>query len=103
MEKLLNITYEEIWSRRDTRVDGWPLMSSPIPTAVLCASYVFLVTVAGPRFMRHREPYNIKAFLIVYNFLQVLLSAYIFFEVMGLYALVEESDERKCIRGSFSS
>lgn len=33
----------------DPRADSLPLMSSVWPTIVLCCSYVYLITVAGPR------------------------------------------------------
>ena len=72
------VTWEE---KRDRRVDGWFLMDSFWPTLVICATYVYIVKVAGPRFMRDREPMNIRGFLIVYNAFQVLFSLYIFTEV----------------------
>ena len=34
---------------RDPRVDSWPLMSSIWPTVTVCALYVYVVKVAGPR------------------------------------------------------
>lgn len=58
-------------------MDGPPLLNSPLPTALICMCYVFIVKVAGPRFMQNREPYNIRTFLVIYNALQVALSAYI--------------------------
>lgn len=38
---------DDLWSGRDRRVDGWPLMGSPLPTAAVCAAYVYLATVSG--------------------------------------------------------
>jgi len=70
---------EEIWELRDKRMDGLPLLSSPLPTLIICLTYVYIVKVAGPRFMKNREPYNIRTFLIVYNAAQVIISAYIFY------------------------
>ena len=63
------------------RTDGWFLMSSPLPTIFLCVSNVYIVKVWGPNYMKNREPLNIKNFLIIYNFLQVILSTYIFVQV----------------------
>lgn len=63
------------------QVDGWPLMDSPIPTMIICASYVFIVKVAGPMYMKDRKPMNIRGFLIVYNLFQVILSTYLFVRV----------------------
>ena len=74
-------TLEWLWGLRDQRMDGLPLLSSPLPTAAICLCYVYIVKVAGPRFMRDREPYNIRTFLIIYNAFQVALSAYIVYWV----------------------
>nr|UZZ64688.1 fatty acid elongase elovl1d [Platychelipus littoralis] len=74
--------YNEAWKYRDQRVDGWPLMSSPYPTIFICALYVYIVKVAGPNYMKDKEPMNLKYFLMVYNVFQVVLSAYIFVELL---------------------
>jgi len=71
--------HDELWDLRDKRMDGLPGLSSPLPTLLICLTYVYIVKVAGPRFMKHREPYNIRTFLIVYNACQVGISAYIFY------------------------
>ncbi|CAH2075390.1 unnamed protein product, partial [Iphiclides podalirius] len=68
----------------DPRTNPWFLMSSPFPTLLICLSYVFLVKVLGPRFMENRKPYELKNVLIAYNFLQVIFSAWLFYEsLMG--------------------
>lgn len=55
-------------------------MYSPIP--ITCIFLCYLITVwLGPKLMAHRQPVNIKAILIVYNFSMVCLSAYMFYEV----------------------
>ena len=73
--------YDEVWEKRDRRVDGWFLMESPLPTIILCASYVYFVKVAGPNYMKDKKPMNIRSFLIVYNLFQIVLSTYIFVNV----------------------
>ena len=73
--------YDGIWELRDKRMDGLPLMSSPLYTVFLCALYVYVVKVAGPSFMKDRHPMNIKTFMVVYNGFQVFLSGYIFVQV----------------------
>ena len=72
---------EDLWERRDTRMDDYPLMSNPLHTAIICCMYVYLVTVAGPNYMRDRKPMNIRSFLILYNACMVLLSSYMFIQV----------------------
>ncbi|MGH0182582.1 UNVERIFIED_CONTAM: hypothetical protein FKN15_023910 [Acipenser sinensis] len=73
------------WSLQngDKRTDPWLLVYSPVPVSVIFLSYLFIVWY-GSRFMKHREPVNLKAVLIVYNFSLVCLSAYMFYEVFFL-------------------
>lgn len=68
----------------DPRTNDWPLMKSPVPGVSIILLYLYFVNVAGPRFMKDRKPYQMKTTLIVYNFLQVLVSVYIFVEVSHL-------------------
>ena len=60
------------------RVDDWLLMSSPWPTLALCLLYYYIIRVAGPRFMKDREPLNIQNLVVVYNLFQTLFSIWIF-------------------------
>ncbi|XP_058890916.1 ELOVL fatty acid elongase 8b isoform X2 [Acipenser ruthenus] len=73
------------WSLQngDKRTDPWLLVYSPVPVSVIFLSYLFIVWY-GSRFMKHREPVNLKAVLIVYNFSLVCLSAYMFYEMASV-------------------
>lgn len=78
---------------RDPRADSLPLMSSIWPTTIICILYVFFCKVAGPWFMKNREPYNIKGFIIAYNMFQTLFSLWGFvqgwrFYVSGNYSWI---------------
>jgi len=70
---------------RDPRVDSWPLMSSIWPTVIICALYVYVVKVAGPRYMQNREPYQIRGLMLAYNLFQTVFSAWMFLEGWGFY------------------
>lgn len=96
--------YDDLWSHRDTRLDGWFLMESPLPTLLIVASYVYIVKIYGPRAMKERPAYDLKVFLVVYNLSQVVLSAYIFYEVrfFGLASLEFDSLTMKCFQFFFS-
>ena len=72
--------YDYLWSLRDKRVDNWPLMQSFVPTLVLSSSYLIICLFIGPQFMKNRQPYEFKNLIQGYNIVQVLLSAYIFYE-----------------------
>ena len=52
--------YEWAWEQRDTRVDGFVMMRSVIPTLALCLGYVYIVKVWGPNYMRDRPPFQIR-------------------------------------------
>ena len=56
---LLNF-YDRLWELRDPRVENLPLMSGPLPTVLICLTYVYVVTVWGPNFMRDRKPIEIR-------------------------------------------
>ena len=61
------------------------LMSSPWPTAALCLLYYFIIRIAGPWFMKDREPYNTYRIQIVYNLLQTLLSLWIWLRTASFW------------------
>uniref|UniRef100_A0A452J128 Elongation of very long chain fatty acids protein n=1 Tax=Gopherus agassizii TaxID=38772 RepID=A0A452J128_9SAUR len=64
----------------DKRVDDWFLMQSPFPTLTISTLYLLTVWL-GPKWMRRREPFQLRFLLISYNFGMVLLNFYIFKEV----------------------
>ena len=55
---------------------------SPFPTAAICCTYVYLVKIWGPNYMKKKQAINLRTFLIWYNAFQVLLSTYIFVQVL---------------------
>ena len=75
---------DQIWDLRDKRVDGWFMLDSVWPTVALVVTYVYIVKIWGPNFMKDKKPYNINTFLVYYNACQVILSAYIFIQVSEL-------------------
>ena len=83
--------YDDLWELRDKRMDGLPLMGNPLCTILLCALYVYVVKVAGPKYMKDRPPMNIRKFMVGYNAFQVILSGYIFVQVIYIYTYIHES------------
>jgi hypothetical protein len=47
----------------------------------MCLSYAYFVKVLGPRIMQNRKAMDLRGVLIVYNFVQVIFSAWLFYEV----------------------
>ncbi|XP_015607876.1 elongation of very long chain fatty acids protein AAEL008004 [Cephus cinctus] len=64
----------------DPRTRDWFLMSSPVPGASIMIGYLYFVLSWGPRHMEHRKPYQLNNILVLYNFLQVILSVWLFYE-----------------------
>ncbi|XP_015430291.1 PREDICTED: elongation of very long chain fatty acids protein AAEL008004-like [Dufourea novaeangliae] len=64
----------------DPRTKDWFLIPSPVPGLTIIFGYLYFCLSWGPRQMQHRKPYNLKNILVVYNFLQVLLSCWLFYE-----------------------
>lgn len=69
-------------NKSDPRVGSWAMMSSPLPTLAICLFYSYFSKVLGPRMMENRKPLNLKNVLIVYNFVQTVFSAWIFYEYL---------------------
>jgi len=70
---------------RDPRVDTYFMMNSVWPTVAICVLYVFICKIAGPWFMKNREPYEIKNIIIGYNLFQTLFSLWGFTEGWKFY------------------
>lgn len=73
--------WEDLFLLADPRVEGWFMMSSPLPGLIICVLYVIVVKL-GPSVMAHRKPIDIKNVLLVYNLGMVILSTYIFIEFL---------------------
>lgn len=69
-------------NKSDPRVKDWPLMSGPGPTLAICLTYAFVVKYLGPKLMEKRKPFQLRKTLIIYNFLQVVFSTWLFYEAI---------------------
>ncbi|XP_054001056.1 elongation of very long chain fatty acids protein AAEL008004-like [Hylaeus anthracinus] len=67
-------------NKSDPRVNGWAMMSSPLPTLAICLSYVYFVKVLGPKLMENRKPFDLRKVMIYYNLFQVIFSTWLFYE-----------------------
>ncbi|KRT79806.1 hypothetical protein AMK59_8248 [Oryctes borbonicus] len=66
---------------QDHRTANWFLMTSPFYTLGICISYVIIVKYIGPKLMENRKPFHLKNILILYNFLQVIFSTWLFYRI----------------------
>lgn len=76
--------YNETLENSDPRVADWPMMQSPIPTLIICLSYVYVVKYLGPSLMKNREPLDIRWIMATYNFAMVIFNFLIFYH-FGIY------------------
>ncbi len=66
--------------RSDIRVENWPLMQDVGPTVLISIVYISAI-VFGRQWMKNQKPYELRYFMFAYNILQVILCAYITYEV----------------------
>ncbi|KAG0417240.1 hypothetical protein HPB47_005775, partial [Ixodes persulcatus] len=67
----------DILPQRDPRTKEWMLVGNKSFLVTLIAGYVYLVKIAGPRFMKRRQPYEgLKPFILLHNLFMVVANAY---------------------------
>lgn len=77
-------------------------MSSPFPTLLLCASYIYFVKSLGPRLMKNRAPFELRKTIIAYNVIQVVFSIWIVYKVSAILSACKfRHDRKKCLIRSF--
>ncbi|XP_072830720.1 very long chain fatty acid elongase 1 isoform X2 [Vicugna pacos] len=81
MEAVVNL-YQEMMNHADPRIQGYPLMGSPLLMTSILLTYVYFVLSLGPRIMAKRKPFQLRGFMIVYNFSLVAFSLYIVYEFL---------------------
>ncbi|KAJ8888243.1 hypothetical protein PR048_007730 [Dryococelus australis] len=67
----------------DPRTNDWFMIKSPLPGLAIIASYLYFALSFGPKLMKDRKPYEITKILIAYNFMQVMVSIYVFCEALA--------------------
>lgn len=65
----------------DSTVRNWLLLNSPVYMIIILTCY-FTMLYFGQKLMENRSPFQLRKTLIVYNFGQVVFSAYICKEVI---------------------
>ncbi|XP_029831567.2 elongation of very long chain fatty acids protein 4-like [Ixodes scapularis] len=65
-----------VLSLRDPRTRNWETLENPTYMLVILASYLYVSKSLGPRYMKHRDPYELKGAIMIYNLFQVLANMY---------------------------
>ncbi|EGI57283.1 Elongation of very long chain fatty acids protein 4 [Acromyrmex echinatior] len=66
----------------DTQKTKWLFISAPMPVFFISIVYLYIVYIAGPQFMKNRQPYSLKIFMQCYNLFQIISNAWITFNYM---------------------
>ncbi|KAM9551251.1 very long chain fatty acid elongase 2 [Salvelinus alpinus] len=82
LDERLNALFYFLFEDRDSRVRGWLMMDSYLPTLSLTILYLLTVYL-GSKYMRNRPAYSLKGVLQVYNFSVTMLSLYMLVELVS--------------------
>uniref|UniRef100_A0A8C8CPT4 Elongation of very long chain fatty acids protein 2 n=2 Tax=Oncorhynchus TaxID=8016 RepID=A0A8C8CPT4_ONCTS len=82
LDERLNALFYFLFEDRDSRVRGWLLLDSYLPTLSLTILYLLTVYL-GSKYMRNRPAYSLKGVLQVYNFSVTMLSLYMLVELVS--------------------
>ncbi|KAG8192351.1 hypothetical protein JTE90_002171 [Oedothorax gibbosus] len=63
---------------RDPKMTKYLLMESPTKPILLSALYLLIVLYAGPEFMKHRKPFELRVPMFIYNMFLVGLNGFLF-------------------------
>ncbi|XP_068153362.1 very long chain fatty acid elongase 7 [Drosophila tropicalis] len=75
--------YNDLFDNKsDPRVNNFFLMSSPLPTLGMCIFYAYFSKSLGPQLMAKRKPMELRSVLVIYNAIQTIFSAWIFYEYL---------------------
>lgn len=66
----------------DIRTIKWTLIPRPEPIISIVLVYLYIIYVAGPRFMKNRQPYSLKIFMQCYNVLQVVVNLWVMLNIL---------------------
>nr|XP_022906069.1 elongation of very long chain fatty acids protein 7-like isoform X2 [Onthophagus taurus] len=72
----------------DPRSNDFLLMTSPFKVLAILALYLWFCLKAGPHFMKDRKPFQLRKTLVVYNLIQIILSAIFFKEALMMWLYV---------------
>uniref|UniRef100_G3MR16 Elongation of very long chain fatty acids protein n=2 Tax=Amblyomma TaxID=6942 RepID=G3MR16_AMBMU len=67
--------FHKVWSSRDPRVKDWGLINDARFVVPLLATYVYVVKIGGPRWMKSRPAFELKFPILVYNLFMVVANA----------------------------
>ncbi|XP_075236022.1 very long chain fatty acid elongase 7-like isoform X2 [Lycorma delicatula] len=76
--------------------DHWSLMESPWKILLTAVMYLAFVLNIGPRFMERRKPFKVKYFLIFYNLVMAVFSAWWVIQFLRYRSIVDGYFHKAC-------
>jgi hypothetical protein len=68
----------------DPRVTDWFLLGSPLYPLGLITLYLYVVKVAGPRYMKNRPAYQLSGIILLYNVIEIVVNTTLFVKIIKL-------------------
>lgn len=69
---------------QDPRTKDWVMVKYPSIVLSTISMYLYFVKVWGPRYMKGKQPYNLRTAILLYNAFMVIASAVFFIRIMSL-------------------
>ncbi|XP_058978093.1 elongation of very long chain fatty acids protein 7-like isoform X2 [Musca domestica] len=66
----------------DKRITENPILASPLFMIAIFTLYILIVRKWGPKYMEDRKPFKVDDLMKLYNVVQILLNAFIFYEAL---------------------
>lgn len=82
MNALLELYHYYNTEVADARTNDWPLISSPIPLALITITYLYIILNFGPKYMRGKPPYKLNTFIKFYDVFQIVTNAWVVYELL---------------------
>ncbi|XP_020296784.1 elongation of very long chain fatty acids protein AAEL008004-like [Pseudomyrmex gracilis] len=61
----------------DSVTRNWALVETPFPVIIITFAYLYFVLYAGPSYMKNRQSFNLRIFILFYNVFQILANAWL--------------------------
>jgi len=82
LSDILDVIHENSEKYGDSRMKyRFMLFDTPVPVWILTALYLAFVW-AGPKYMKNRQAYSLRTFMVIYNIGLVFMSIYMFVEIL---------------------
>jgi elongation of very long chain fatty acids protein 7 len=82
MAAILTRLYDLVETYGDERTKYRFMMDQPMTILAICAGYVALVKLIGPKLMENRKPFELNRLMMLYNVAQVCFNTWLFRELL---------------------